>query len=181
MEKDEYKTIASGKVLFYDEIDSTNEEAKRLVRGGKIIDGVLVAELQTAGKGTQGKKWLSTKGTSILMTIVKKTEQDIQEVQGVTISIGEIVHEVMSGYLINRDVKIKYPNDILVDGKKICGILVESIKHNDELYLIIGIGINVNVDIFEEIQGNVPTSLYLETEKVHSRKEIVEKLIEKIN
>ncbi|HCC08346.1 MAG TPA: biotin--[acetyl-CoA-carboxylase] ligase [Clostridiales bacterium] len=181
-ELQEYKIIGdlNKKVIFYDEIDSTNEEAKRLIRAGKIIDGALVTELQIAGKGTQGKKWLSTSGTSILMTIIKKTKQDIQEVQGVTISIGEMVHEVLSGYLPERDVKIKHPNDIIVNGKKICGILVESIKHNDELYLIIGIGINVNTDKFEEIEGNVPTSLYLETGRVHSRKEIVLEIINNI-
>lgn len=173
----EYKTIATNKILFYDSIDSTNDEAKRLIRSNKFSEGAIVAEFQTAGKGTGSRKWVSQAGNSILLTVIVKPKKRLSEIQGITVEVGRLVYSVIREYLRDREVKIKLPNDILVSDKKICGILTESITHQGELYLIIGIGMNINAESFEEIEGNIPTSLYIETGMVHSRKEIVLELI----
>ncbi|HBY19731.1 MAG: biotin--[acetyl-CoA-carboxylase] ligase [Clostridiales bacterium GWE2_32_10] len=179
-EMQEYKTIATDNIIFYNEIDSTNEEAKRLIRTDKLNEDAIVAEFQTAGKGTQGKSWASTSGKNILMTVVLKTKQEISEVQKITLIAGMSVYQVLGDYVDKDNMKIKWPNDIHINGKKICGILTESIRYNDELYLIIGIGVNINTKEFEEISGNVPTSLLIETGEIFSRKKIVLEIVDRI-
>ena len=159
--------------IYLNKIDSTNEEAKRRIRANKIVeDSLVVADTQSAGKGQLGRKWVSKKDVGIYMSIIKKTNLPLKDIQEVTLVAGLTVHEVLSKYLKSYGLKLKYPNDVLVNGKKLCGILTESISR-DNNYLIVGIGINVNNKEFPQIEGNVPTSLHLETGNYFSRKDIV--------
>ncbi len=186
LEISEYKTIyditelVHKRVIFFDEIDSTNEEAKRILKNESDEEIVIVAELQTFGKGTQGKKWYSPKGSGIWSSLIIKTEQELKDVQKTTLLTGLSVYQVLSNYISGKKLSIKWPNDIHVEDKKICGILIESVKNSKGTFLVVGIGINVNTEKFDDFTGNTPTSIFLETGRVSSRKEILKKLIEKV-
>ncbi|MBC8587255.1 biotin--[acetyl-CoA-carboxylase] ligase [Paratissierella segnis] len=147
------------KTYHYTTIDSTNIKAKQLAPTEE--EGtVIIAEEQRMGKGRLGRSWLSKNGKGIYMSIILKPKADIMKVPSIT-SIG-----AASVYLALREMgvesKIKWPNDILVGNKKICGILTEiSGDTNKVNYVIMGIGVNVNLEEYEipeELKGMV-TSL----------------------
>lgn len=131
------------KIINLESIDSTNEYAKRIAKD--VNENVLIiANNQTNGRGTHGRNWFSEEGKNILMSFLIKDIKDYKSIDGITIKIGKIIHEILSSKF-DLNFEIKLPNDILCNGKKICGILCESsIVNNKVNYLIIGIGINVN-------------------------------------
>jgi len=138
---------------FYQKIDSTNEEAKRLLRKRKSPPFYIVAEEQTQGKGQQGRKWISPKG-GLYISIVLGEEYDIHTA---LLSATLSVQKLLSSYV--SDIKIRFPNDLITKNKKIAGILIE--KGNN--FTIFGIGVNVNQKIFPEEIKEKATSLYLIT------------------
>jgi len=138
---------------FYQKIDSTNEEAKRLLRKRKSPPFYIVAEEQTQGKGQQGRKWISQKG-GLYISIVLGEEYDIHTA---LLSATLSVQKLLSSYV--SDIKIRFPNDLITKNKKIAGILIE--KGNN--FTIFGIGVNVNQKIFPEEIKEKATSLYLIT------------------
>ncbi len=146
----------------YGETGSTNEEINRLLEGEILEEGTIVStEYQTAGKGHQGNSWLSENGKNLLFSILLKPEFLSPEN---TFHLSRIISLSMLDVLDKQNVKaeIKWPNDILVESSKICGILIENaISGNKILRAVDGIGLNVNQDKFDrEIPS--PTSLFLE-------------------
>ncbi len=118
-----------GEVHYYDVVDSTNEAARRERRE----NAVFFAERQTAGRGRRGRSWVSEPGGLYFSVTLKP---DFEDVQRVTLAAGLAVARSVGG-------AIKWPNDVLIDGKKICGILCELAGSVEEPLLIVGIGINV--------------------------------------
>lgn len=165
-----------GKTYIYcREIDSTNEEAKRQV-GRLDAHGLLVsADTQTGGKGRLGRVWKSPFGTTIAMSLLLKPTIATTHVSMLTLvaalSVSQAIDEVT---LLHT--QIKWPNDIVVNGKKVCGILTEMSADMDQIYyVVIGIGINVNTQEFPEEIRETATSLMLETDKTISRRHIIAK------
>jgi BirA family biotin operon repressor/biotin-[acetyl-CoA-carboxylase] ligase len=168
------------KGYFYKEIDSTNSKALELVRNGLQDNSLLLADYQTKGRGRFSRKWTAEKGKSLLFSLVVfPILPEKYWFNLVLISAISIV-ETLKTYNIKSD--IKYPNDIIVNSKKISGVLIEIAKPKDKLKrnaAVIGVGMNVNQDKFEnrELYSLEPTSVYLETKKIHDRIKILEKFL----
>lgn len=152
---------------FYEIIDSTNEEAKRLLKEGIPLPFYVVAEEQTKGKGQQGRKWVSHKG-GLYISIVMGEEYDIPTA---LLSATLSVYRVLAPNI--PDVKIRFPNDLIVDYKKIAGILIEK----GTAFTIFGIGVNVNQEVFPHELKNKATSLYLITRKKYNLRKMEENIL----
>ena len=144
---------AGRQVICYQETDSTNIRAKEAGERGECHGTLFVAEQQAAGKGRRGRSWESPAGVSVYMTILLYPEMPPVKAPRLTplmaIAVAKGIRRVTG-----LKCMIKWPNDVIVGGKKICGILTEmSAEIGFINYLVIGVGINVNQDSFpEEIQ-----------------------------
>lgn len=175
------------KIEYHKTITSTSERAKEIaeknVRQNNDLKEiqVIVAESQTHGKGTKGRTWFSSDNENILMTMIFYPQNSVNELQTITYSIAEMIKSAIQElYDILLDIKL--PNDLILNGKKICGILTESsIQNNKVNYLIIGIGFNVNQVNFSNEIVDIATSLKKENKEIEfSREEIIIKVINNI-
>lgn len=171
------KTIGKN-IIHLDFVDSTNNEAKKLAALGEKEGTLIISEEQTMGRGRIGRNWASPKYKGIWMSLILKPDINPMYVAKVT----QIGAAAVCKALLEMNIKtlIKWPNDIVLNGKKVCGILTEmSAELNRVNYVIIGIGINVNTeekDFSEEIRV-MATSLKIE-EGIHiERKELVAKIL----
>ena len=167
-------------VKFYETIGSTNDEAKRLAELGATNGTVVVAESQVQGKGRLGRSWDNGKGQSVMMSVILRPN-DIapQNIQTITLATAVAVLEGITD-VCDVEPRIKWPNDVLIDGKKICGILAEINCEADRInYLVIGIGVNVNQEIedFDESIRETATSIYLKTGEKLDRKKIIARIL----
>ena len=121
-------------------VDSTNNVAINFIKKNKTKPTLIIANIQKKGRGTMGKKWISRKGNLFISIFfqINNTKLDFKDFSTLNPYIITSVIKKYSYYKIN----IKWPNDILIKSKKVCGILQEIIKHKKKKYLIIGIGIN---------------------------------------
>lgn len=175
------KTNIFGKTICYKEtINSTNTEAKRLANLGDPHGLLVIAEQQTSGKGRQGRSWSSEKGSGIFMSLLLKPNFLPEKASMLTLMTALAVVDTIKEEM-NLEACIKWPNDIVVNGKKVCGILTEmSAEENQIHYVIIGIGINVNNEKFPEEIREIATSLRIETGIRLKRSPFVAKLLEKL-
>lgn len=166
------------KVMYFDSISSTNDKAKELATLGEGEGAVIIAEEQTKGKGRLGKNWISPKGKGIWMSIILRP--DINPVHASKVT--QVAAAAVSTSISKMGIKnlIKWPNDIVVGNKKVCGILTEmSGELNRINYIVVGIGINVNIDIEElpnEVKG-IATSLKEEYGERISRKKLTAEIL----
>ncbi len=165
-------------ILF--ETDSTNEELKRRAALGEKSGLVLAAEKQTGGKGRLGRKWESDQG-GLYFSFLLRTELPPADVTGITLAAGYAVCLAIREYT-GLDARIKWPNDIIIGSRKICGILTEMSAQTDSTeYIICGIGINANNrDFPEEIRGKC-TSILTETGEMTDRSRLLGCVIEKLD
>lgn len=161
------------KIIHYNTINSTNIEAKNLANDGEIEGTVIISEEQINGRGRLGRGWVSPKNKGIWMSIILRP--DINPVDAAKVTQIGAASVLLAIKNTGLDPLVKWPNDIVVDGKKVCGILTEM---NAELhrinYLVIGIGINVNIEENEypnEIK-EMATSLKIQTGKTINRKKL---------
>jgi BirA family biotin operon repressor/biotin-[acetyl-CoA-carboxylase] ligase len=135
----------------YDEIDSTNEEAKRIE--GIEDFHIFISEKQTKGRGRHGKKWSSPNSGNIYMTI--STNQNTSQISPVSLISGLICKKAIDKLIKSSSIMLKWPNDILLNDKKIGGILVETEINKENVKTIIGIGINLNISKKESWWGDL--------------------------
>ena len=171
-------TRSFGKQIeYFEEIDSTNLEAKR---NQEQVDGhgmVFLAEQQSLGRGRMGRAWVSPKGTGIWMSLLLKPEFPTSQASQITLLAALAVADAIKK-VTGLEGKIKWPNDIVVNQKKVCGILTEMGVIQDRIqYLVVGIGINVNTEHFPNEISDIATSLKLEGGKIFAREEIVAELL----
>lgn len=169
------------KLIQLEEVDSTNEYAKKLVvqednRGPYVI----IADHQTRGKGRLGRLWESPRGMGLWMSIILKSGRSHEEMAWTNFMVSVTVCETLRE-LTRLPLELKWPNDILINGKKICGILMETVNKNREVFLIIGIGININQQNFPEPLDSTATSLFIETQTVWDRWIILAKIISRFD
>lgn len=129
-----------------DEVDSTNSEAQRRAAAGERGPIWICARAQTKGRGRSGRAWGSPAGTlaASLLFMPGCTADRLPELSLVAgLAAAEAVGTALAGSTVGRDVRIKWPNDVLVDGAKISGILIESAHYGRELVCVVGIGINI--------------------------------------
>lgn len=168
------------KIIYLDEIDSTNIFAANLCRNSKNIPAAVVAESQTQGSGRMGRKFFSPQKNGIYMTYILDAK-NVKTLNLITSAAGLAVAEVLEN-LCGIKTNIKWPNDILVSSKKVCGILTKLITENGKItYALIGIGINVSNESFPDEIKDIATSLKIETGNIFNKKEIIEALVEKLN
>ena len=139
---------------------------------------MIIAETQTNGIGTKGRAWYTGESKNIAMTIILKPNCPISTLEGLTVKIAECMQKTIRElYQINLE--IKEPNDLMLNGKKICGILTEINTISERInYLLISLGFNVNEDVFSKETENLATSLKKEYGKDFLREEIIKKFIE---
>lgn len=148
-------------VKVYEQIDSTNAEAKRLAANGIYTDALIVADSQTAGRGRLGRSFYSPKGTGLYMSYLYTPATDINDHVVVTAAAAVAVCRALKR-LCHTVPKIKWVNDIYVDSKKVCGILTEAVqchKNSTKTHIIVGIGINLTTTDFPDDLKGVAASL----------------------
>ena len=173
------RTAWAGQEIFYfDTIDSTNIKAKELAEQGYPGGTLVVADRQTAGRGRRGRSWESAAGTGIFMTLLLKPEINPNNASMLTLVSALAVAKAISD-VTGEKAQIKWPNDIVVHDKKICGILTEMSAQFDYInHIVIGIGINVHNEEFPEELCDKAGSLYLEYGRHFHRADIIEKILE---
>ena len=155
--------LPAGRLCCFTEIDSTNEEAKRQALAGAPDDSVYVADIQTRGKGRRGRSWISPGGQDLFFTILKKPRIPLNRISMITLVAALSVAEAVEKH-IGETCQIKWPNDLVIHGKKICGILTEMGAEVDQLdYVVIGIGINVNRAEFDPEIADHASSIFKES------------------
>ena len=144
---------------FYPETNSTNDVAKQLCRQSKGKGSLVAVDFQLAGKGRNGRSFYSPKGKGIYFSVVYELAGSLKNLELISSAAGLAVRDTLYN-IFNLDAKIKWPNDILVDGKKICGILCEVVNEgNNPKYVVIGIGLNVEKTDFPDELQYIATSI----------------------
>lgn len=163
------------KIFHYSTLESTNSQAKLMASQGAAEGTIVISEEQTGGRGRLGRHWVSPMGTGIWMSIILKPDIEPQEATIITQITAAAVASAIKK-VTGSETGIKWPNDIIMGGKKVCGILTEmSGELNLVNYIVVGIGINVNMnssDFPEEIK-RIATSIKEHCGRAFSRKELV--------
>ena len=177
---------AGRKVYYHDVTGSTNNDAKRCGEEGDPHGTVVVADIQNAGKGRRGRGWQTLSGTALAFTILLRPEFAPDRASMITLvmalSVAEAVEEVLAD-AEEAVTTIKWPNDIVLNRKKICGMLTEMTMtpEMDEIqYVVVGAGVNVNNAVPEEFQEEIrktATSLKIGTGRHISRAGLLEKVL----
>ena len=165
-------------ICYFDVTDSTNTQAKSLGEGDAPNGTLVVAGKQESGRGRRGRSFESPAGTGIFMTLLLRPEIEPQNASMLTLVSALAVAKGIE-HMVDLPVQIKWPNDIVINGKKVCGILTEMSAQMDYVnYIVIGIGINVGNEEFPEEIKDVATSIYLESGKHVNRAMLIEKIWE---
>lgn len=172
-------TKAIGKTIcYFDHIESTNKTAKEIASGEGEHGTVVISEEQTEGRGRIGRSWSSPKKKGIWMSIIVRPDISPTDATKMTQIAAASVYSALGE--MDLETEIKWPNDIILNGKKVCGILTEMSSEMMQInYMVIGIGINVNqdiVDIPEDLREKA-TSLKIESGTTIDRKELVGKIL----
>lgn len=150
---------------------STNDFAINLIKKKKKQAGYVYAEIQTKGKGTYGKGWVSKKG-NLFYSIFFPLKKNFPPFNEFSIINPVIISNIIKHFCKRQTIQLKFPNDIFVNGKKICGILQEHIIFNKKKFLIVGIGINIVSS--PKVESNYgTTNILFETNKKPKIKEIM--------
>ena len=161
----------------FDHIDSTNVKAKELANAGAVHGTLVTADTQNAGVGRRGRSWSSEKGTGIYMSMILRPEIGTEHVSMLTLIAAMAVEKALKANDIGKEPYIKWPNDIVINKKKICGILTELILKGTEIdFVIIGIGINVSNQKFPEEIQDMASSILLETGKVIEKEALIQEI-----
>ena len=143
--------------FFYKKVNSTNDLAVRKIKSG-YTKGLIVTEYQKKGRGQFGKKWISFKG-NLFASIFFEIKKEIS-IKKMTVINCKIIKKILFKY-IKKKITIKYPNDLLINKKKFCGILQEITFNKDLKFMIVGIGINLIKN--PEIKNYQTTNILIET------------------
>ncbi|MFI5358779.1 MAG: biotin--[acetyl-CoA-carboxylase] ligase [Halanaerobiales bacterium] len=173
------------RIVFLDSIDSTNFKAKELASKGYQSGTVVVADEQTAGRGRLGRNWYSPAGTGLWLSIILRPDIPPLDSPLLTVIASLAVYESLlvlekepaAPEQHNNTLQIKWPNDILMDGKKLAGILTELSLGSKINYAVVGIGINVNQEEFPAELSGIATSLRREYNKEIDRLELFKKIL----
>ncbi len=162
---------------------STNLDAKAAAMVGAPEGAVYTCDVQREGRGRQGRRWISEKGDTLCFSIVLRPSCEISEIATLPLMIGLAVAEALDSYLPTSPAMVKWPNDLLVGGKKICGVLCElQSKQGRPDFVIAGIGVNVNSDIalFDDEIKDRATSLFALTGKRYELNEVLGAILESV-
>ncbi len=170
-------TIFGKRIIFFKSIKSTMDYAKSLAERDEPEGTVVIADYQSSGRGRFGRVWSSEPGKNILMSIIIRPSIPLEKFALISflsaVSVAEAIEKI-------ADVKVntKWPNDLLINGRKVSGILMEaSITADKGDFIILGIGVNVNQEEFQKELKNYATSLLIETGKFYDRVILVQEIL----
>ncbi|MEW9669797.1 biotin--[acetyl-CoA-carboxylase] ligase [Ammoniphilus sp. 3BR4] len=167
-------------VHYFPSVDSTQHKAHSLAKEGAPEGTLVIADHQEGGKGRLGRVWHSPPGSGVSMSILLRPKLELHRCPQLTLLTAVAIVEAIREET-ELPVQIKWPNDILLNGKKICGILTELNAESDCInYLIIGVGINVNTPSFPEELSGIATSLMLEKKEPIRRVKLIQNLLQKL-
>ena len=188
-------TWAARELEFYPVIDSTNNVAKAAGLNGRASGFLAVSDKQDAGRGSRGRSWVSPSGYNVFMSLMVRPDIPMDKASGLTLvmalSIAEGIEENLKGHFFKGDseqgdsagrdldtgIGIKWPNDIVLNKRKICGILTElhMMPDQDDYFVVIGVGINVNqpVELFPEEIRETAGSIFSETGEETDRAKLI--------
>ena len=173
----ETKVFGKGDIIYFRETDSTNARAKELAARGAPEGTLIVSEKQTQGRGRKGREWFSPSKGGIYLSLILRPPLSPAEAPKITLLTAVATAEALLS-LTHLEVNIKWPNDILVNGKKLVGILTEMSTDMDKIdYVVVGLGLNVNTPGFPEDIRDKATSLFIETGKQFLRPRLVAKFL----
>tara|TARA_Y100000741_G_scaffold336105_1_gene294502 strand:+ start:626 stop:1210 length:585 start_codon:yes stop_codon:yes gene_type:complete len=163
------------KLFEFENVTSTNDIAINLIKDKKRKTGCIYAKSQSKGRGTHGRKWVSDKG-NLFLSIFFPLKNDFPSFSEFSFINPLIISSVIGHFCSKDNINLKFPNDILVNRKKICGILQEVITKNSQKFLIIGIGINIvsNPSINKKYKA---TNIFMQTKKKPDKKRIIDLII----
>ncbi|MFH1542362.1 MAG: biotin--[acetyl-CoA-carboxylase] ligase [bacterium] len=168
-------------VIRYKSLDSTNDEAKRLISSDNPPEWtIIVADSQTKGRGKPGAGWYSPAEVGLYLSIIIKPDKAPQDLIPVTKKVAEAVVVTLATLAtLATPATIKLPNDVLISGKKVCGILLERVVSG---HLIIGIGLNVNNQpgSFPAELKDSATSLSIEASQIFDREEVLQEMLRQV-
>lgn len=172
-------SILGKKIIYFDKIDSTNNYAKKLAEKEFVEGTVVIADMQSSGRGRLGRSWISPDREGIWMTILLKPNISPLYASKATLAVACAVCNAIFK-ISSLKAMIKWPNDIVVNGKKLCGVLTEMGAELDKInYLAVGIGINVNISeksLSQDIE-KIATSIKIEAGKEIQRKALVAEVL----
>lgn len=171
-----------GPVHLLRETTSTNDEAKDGAKRGAPHGSIWIAESQTAGRGRQGRTWTSPRGENLLFSVLLRVTARPERVPLAALVAGLAVHDAIAETVARDRVKVKWPNDVWIDGRKVSGILVEStLQRTGPSVVVIGIGVNVHTRSFPEEIESSATSLALESSTPPDRGELLIDIVKNID
>lgn len=145
-------------LVLLDETTSTNDDAKRAARGGAPHGATWVAERQTAGRGRQGRTWVAAPGDALLVSVLVRTPCPPAHVPQLALAAGLAVRDAVALAAPGVEVRVKWPNDVVVDGRKLAGVLVEGVSTGSRVDAIV-VGVGVNVRAFPPEMADRATSI----------------------
>ncbi len=174
----ETQVFAREHYYYFKELDSTNNYAKKLAADGHPEGTVVIAESQSSGRGRRGRQWYSDPGQGIFISLILRPPLPVNELSRINMVIALAIVDTLKELGIQSG--IKWPNDVLIKGRKIAGILTEAITDMDGIeFIVTGIGLNVNTlieDFPEELRG-ITTSVREEAGRIVSRVQLLQILL----
>lgn len=173
-------TTLGSAILRFDTVASTNDVARDMAASGAPEGTCVLAREQTAGRGRQGRTWASPPGEGLYLSVILRPTIRVAESAVLTLAAAVAVAETLKlDFEVTAD--IKWPNDVMASGRKICGILVESAIEGDRLqYAVMGIGLNVAQREFPDEVSAVATSLLIETGRSLAPDDVLNPLLKRL-
>lgn len=166
------------KVCF--ETKSTNDDVKKHIASGAELPVAVATEIQNQGKGRRGRQWQGGVAKNIMMSFGWRFENGISVVEGLSLAVGAVVARVLKTHGV-ESVGLKWPNDVQVEGQKICGILLEMVADQDKCDVIIGVGLNVSMTEQDMMEVEQPwTDVVQQTSHQVSRNQILADLVSEL-
>jgi BirA family transcriptional regulator, biotin operon repressor / biotin---[acetyl-CoA-carboxylase] ligase len=157
-------------IVYHSEAVSTNQLARALAQEGAPEGTVVAADSQTGGRGRMGRSWVSPPGVNLYFSFILRPALPSIRIPQLTLLIAAAIHRSLREMLPGFGPKVKWPNDILLNGKKVCGVLCEMQSEPDLTHFVVaGVGINVNQPEFAPELKDMATSLFIETGETSSR------------
>ena len=156
------------KICYFSSVSSTNDVALENIENEEEFT-IFLADNQTKGRGRNNREWYSPSNDNLYFSFILKPSLELKYFRLVPVLTGYSVMKTVEKFIKKGKIKLKWPNDVMVNGKKIAGILIEGKNKN----LVVGIGINVNIERFPNFKDNIPTSIYIETKKFNDRLSIL--------
>lgn len=162
-------------IRVFKKIDSTNDEARRAIKSGISGINLIVADAQTAGRGRRGKTWISPAG-GLYMSFIFPFQNDLTQPQALSLVAAISVKRSLEEWSV-APIKLKWPNDLLVEGKKLSGILLELERSGGNTHVIFGIGVNYSLTVEQKLKiDREVTDLNEQAENIPSRERVITKI-----